>query len=432
MRLEQASGLELGETVLAGADTPRQIARRSRRRARARPRTPGRWRPTRRQWRPPASVPPEDRRSARARSSRRSAGRSSGAPTASTSTCAPTTAPNTPITYGSLYRDASGVAAGLRDRGVVPGERVALLLRTEPAFFHAYFGILLAGGVPVPLYPPFRADQIEEYAARQAAILRNASARVLLTFAEAERAAALLRPLAPSLTTVSTVPDISLANDPGVALDPGVINAADSLALIQYTSGSTGAPKGVALSHANLLANIQAIGEALELTGEDVGVTWLPLYHDMGLDRRVVHAALLRHADRLDVAAGVSRQARALARGDLAAPRHGDRRAELRLRPVRAEDSRRGSRRARSRVVARRAERRRGRARRDDRPLHHAVRAGRLPAGGAASGLRPGRGQPVRHRPAARTTARGRAARVARRSSGPAPSSRRRPTIRSR
>ena len=118
------------------------------------------------------------------------------------------------ITYGSLYRDACGVAAGLRDRGVAPGERVALLLRTEPAFFHAYIGILLAGGVPVPLYPPFRADQIEEYAARQAAILRNAGARVLLTFAEAERAAALLRPLAPTLTTVATVPD--LRHDSGV------------------------------------------------------------------------------------------------------------------------------------------------------------------------------------------------------------------------
>ncbi len=57
----------------------------------------------------------------------------------------------------------------------------------------------------------------------------------------------------------------------------------DALALIQYTSGSTGSPKGVALSHANLLANIRAFGEAFELTGDDVGVTWLPLYHDMGL-----------------------------------------------------------------------------------------------------------------------------------------------------
>jgi len=189
------------------------------------------------------------------------------------------------ITYGSLYRDAGGVAAGLRDRGVVPGERVALLLRTEPAFFQAYFGILLAGGVPVPLYPPFRADQIEEYAARQAAILQNASARVLLTFAEAERAAALLRPLAPSLTTVTTVPEIAIETASWSAGPRGHDGdgSEDALALIQYTSGSTGAPKGVALSHANLLANIRSIGEAFHLTGEDVGVTWLPLYHDMGL-----------------------------------------------------------------------------------------------------------------------------------------------------
>ena len=164
---------------------------------------------------------------------------------------------------------------------MAPGERVALLLRTEPAFFHAYVGILLAGAVPVPLYPPFRADQIEEYATRQAAILRNAGARVLLTFAEAERVAALLRPLAPSLTTVATVVD--LRHDSGVVRATWIVVRCDALALIQYTSGSTGSPKGVALSHANLLANIRAFGEAFEVTGDDVGVTWLPLYHDMGL-----------------------------------------------------------------------------------------------------------------------------------------------------
>ena len=184
------------------------------------------------------------------------------------------------ITYGSLYRDASAWPPACAAAASSPGERVALLLRTEPAFFHAYIGILLAGGVPVPLYPPFRADQIEEYAARQAAILRNAGARVLLTFAEAERAAALLRPLAPSLTTVATVPDIR--HDSGVRGTRST-SAEDALALIQYTSGSTGSPKGVALSHANLLANIRAFGEAFEMTGDDVGVTWLPLYHDMGL-----------------------------------------------------------------------------------------------------------------------------------------------------
>jgi len=184
-----------------------------------------------------------------------------------------------PITYAALWHDAAALAAGLAARRVAPGDRVALLLRTEVSFFQAYFGVLLAGAVPVPLYPPFRADGLEEYARRQAGILRNADARLLLTFAEAERVAGLLRPLAPSLSDVATVEAIRLDVR---ALTVPHIDAA-SLTLIQYTSGSTGAPKGVALSHANLLANIRAFGEAFSINADDIGVTWLPLYHDMGL-----------------------------------------------------------------------------------------------------------------------------------------------------
>ncbi|HEY7499029.1 MAG TPA: AMP-binding protein [Vicinamibacterales bacterium] len=183
------------------------------------------------------------------------------------------------ITYAGLWRDAAAVAAGLTARRVAPGDRVALLLRTEVAFFQAFFGVLLAGAVPVPLYPPFRADGLEEYARRQSGILRNAGARLLLTFAEAERVARLLRPLAPSLSEVTTVEGIG-HEVPALAV-PNV--DAGDLAVIQYTSGSTGMPKGVALSHANLLANIRAFGEAFDINADDVGVTWLPLYHDMGL-----------------------------------------------------------------------------------------------------------------------------------------------------
>jgi 1-acyl-sn-glycerol-3-phosphate acyltransferase len=183
------------------------------------------------------------------------------------------------ISYGALWRQAASVAAGLVARRVAPGDRVALLLRTEVAFFEAYFGVLLAGAVPVPLYPPFRADGLEEYARRQSGILRNADARLLLTFAEAERVARLLRPLAPSLSDVLTVDDIHL--DVRAFAVPQIDQA--NLTLIQYTSGSTGMPKGVALTHANLLANIRAFGQALSINADDVGVTWLPLYHDMGL-----------------------------------------------------------------------------------------------------------------------------------------------------
>lgn len=62
----------------------------------------------------------------------------------------------TPIPYGALWNQATAVAAGLRQRGLGPGHSVALMLRTEAAFFEAFFGTLLAGAVPVPIYPPFR------------------------------------------------------------------------------------------------------------------------------------------------------------------------------------------------------------------------------------------------------------------------------------
>jgi 1-acyl-sn-glycerol-3-phosphate acyltransferase len=184
-----------------------------------------------------------------------------------------------PITYGALWRRALGVAAGLRGRRIGVGESVALMLRTEAAFFDAFFGVLLAGAVPVPIYPPFRRDRMEEYAQRQVRILGNAEARALITFREAERVAGLLRPQVPSLRYVDTVEALASTAPPPSPPRTG----RDDAALIQYTSGSTGEPKGVLLSHANVLANIRAIGQAIAIRPDDVAVSWLPLYHDMGL-----------------------------------------------------------------------------------------------------------------------------------------------------
>ncbi|MDE2058488.1 MAG: AMP-binding protein [candidate division NC10 bacterium] len=185
----------------------------------------------------------------------------------------------TPIRYGALWNQAVAVAAGLRQQGIGPGHSVALMLRTEAAFFEAFFGALLAGAVPVPIYPPFRLDRLEEYARRQVRILHNAEARLLITFGEVERVARLLRGRVPSLEEVTTVERLSLP-EAGMSAPRRL---SDDTALVQYTSGSTGDPKGVRLSHANILANIRAIGEAIAISPTDVGVSWLPLYHDMGL-----------------------------------------------------------------------------------------------------------------------------------------------------
>ncbi len=185
----------------------------------------------------------------------------------------------TAITYGDLLTGARAVGEGLRSLDVKAGEAVALMLRTEEAFFDAFFGTILAGAIPVPLYPPVRREELLDYVRRQQAIVRNAGARVLVTFSEAERVTPLIRARAPSLDTITTVE--RLATHRAGALIAHAV--AGDAALLQYTSGSTGAPKGVLLSHANILANIRAIGQAIAVRPDDVTVSWLPLYHDMGL-----------------------------------------------------------------------------------------------------------------------------------------------------
>jgi 1-acyl-sn-glycerol-3-phosphate acyltransferase len=184
------------------------------------------------------------------------------------------------LTYGELAEKARAIAGGLIERDIVPGDRIALMLPTGVDFFTAFFAILLVGAVPVPIYPPLQRAQIEDYARRQAGILRNAGARMLITIPEGLRLGSLLQGLAPSLSSVESATTLS-AQAAGAVL-PNVRDET-ATALIQYTSGSTGDPKGVVLSHANLLANIRAIGSAIAADSTDVFVSWLPLYHDMGL-----------------------------------------------------------------------------------------------------------------------------------------------------
>lgn len=184
-----------------------------------------------------------------------------------------------PLTYGDLWRQALAVAAGLQARGLGPGQAAAIMLPTCPQFFPCFFGILLAGGVPVPIYPPARPSQLEDHLRRHGAILANAGAGILITFAAAALPAGLLRGQADCLRHVLIADELLAA--PGEPVR--VAAAPEQIAFLQYTSGSTGNPKGVVLTHANLLANIRAMGVAARVTSGDCFVSWLPLYHDMGL-----------------------------------------------------------------------------------------------------------------------------------------------------
>jgi 1-acyl-sn-glycerol-3-phosphate acyltransferase len=181
------------------------------------------------------------------------------------------------LSYGALHREAAHAAAGLLDRGLAPGDKVAIMLPTGRSYFVTFMGVLLAGGVPVPVYPPARLSQLADHLRRHDRILHNAQVTSMVTVPEAVRLGRLLRSRVESLREI-LVPDELAA--PGGALPRAT---GEEMALLQYTSGSTGHPKGVVLTHADLLANIRAMGRAGAASPSDAFVSWLPLYHDMGL-----------------------------------------------------------------------------------------------------------------------------------------------------
>lgn len=183
------------------------------------------------------------------------------------------------ITYGQLLKSSLQIAFSLRELGLKEGETVAIMQPTNPGFFYTFFGTLLAGGIPVPIYPPFRMHMIEAYAKTEARILSNAEVRILVTFEQAEKLSLLLKTFVPSLKHVVTVDELLQREE----LTHLFHAKSDHFAFIQYTSGSTATPKGVLLTHYNLLSNIRAYGKAIQVTPEDIAVSWLPLYHDMGL-----------------------------------------------------------------------------------------------------------------------------------------------------
>ncbi|MGB8505012.1 AMP-binding protein, partial [Mycobacterium sp.] len=182
------------------------------------------------------------------------------------------------LTYGALRQEAAAVAAGLLACDVMPGDTVAIMLPTSRAYFVTFLGVLLAGAVPVPIYPPARPSQLPDHLRRHIGILANAGAVLLVTVPLAVPLGHLLRSNVDSLRDVVVPESLTGATSGALPRSRSV-----DLALVQYTSGSTGQPKGVALTHANLLANIRAMGQATAVSGADTFVSWLPLYHDMGL-----------------------------------------------------------------------------------------------------------------------------------------------------
>ncbi|ANN77240.1 non-ribosomal peptide synthetase [Bordetella flabilis] len=182
------------------------------------------------------------------------------------------------LSYAELDEQVRSLALRLAD-AAAPGDRALLLYPSGPAYAVAFIACLRAGVIAVPAYPPESASP--QHAGRLAAILRDAQPTLVLTEA---RLLPLLAPLAaaagqpgPSLMATDTFPAEADVRDS--ARSPG----GDAVAFLQYTSGSTSRPKGVRVTHRNLVANEAAIQRAFGIGQDDTIVSWLPLYHDMGL-----------------------------------------------------------------------------------------------------------------------------------------------------
>jgi len=181
------------------------------------------------------------------------------------------------LAYGELLARATTIAGALSSR-CARGDRVALLFAPDLAFVPALIGTWLAGCVAIPVAPPTLAGQRD----RIEAILADADPTVLLTDRTDEEV---------RLADIEVLRAAEIA--PVAAGGRSAPPRAEELALLQYTSGSTGSPKGVMVTHGNLLANQRQIAQVFGQDERAVVVSWLPLYHDMGLIGGVLHPLYL-------------------------------------------------------------------------------------------------------------------------------------------
>lgn len=176
------------------------------------------------------------------------------------------------VTYGRVWAQSLRHAAGLARAGVGPGDTVCLIYPTCAEFFYTFLGALRLGAIPVPLYPTLGVEAT-------ARILADSEAVAVATIGWFRRSIDEAAAGAGGVKAVLEPPDLEVDDRPP-ALPAARV---EDTAFIQYTSGSTEHPRGVVLSHGNVVETIRFMAEAAGLTREDRVVSWLPLYHDMGL-----------------------------------------------------------------------------------------------------------------------------------------------------
>lgn len=179
--------------------------------------------------------------------------------------------------YEQVAGQAAGYAAAMLRTGLRRGDRVALALPDNTEFVFAFLGAMHAGLIPVPMYPPLGLAKLGYYLEHARHIVRASGASALITSAQIKTVLGSL--IGGTLRSIHTIEKLGVDER-----QAPLANLRDEdPAFLQFTSGSTSRPKGVALTYGNLRANTQCIRDGLKLNRDDVGCSWLPLYHDMGL-----------------------------------------------------------------------------------------------------------------------------------------------------
>jgi acyl-CoA synthetase (AMP-forming)/AMP-acid ligase II len=183
--------------------------------------------------------------------------------------------------YGQLATNAKAIAATLAERGLEPGDRALLLYAPGLDFIEAFFGCLYAGVIAVPAYPPHSA-QLARTLPRLLSVTSDADVAIVLCTRSMAALAPELGKVAPLFRTLTWLATNDVPREAGTAWCRPPVDR-DSLAFLQYTSGSTSAPKGVMVSHGNLLHNLAGLNHLEANDVDSVSVSWLPVIHDMGL-----------------------------------------------------------------------------------------------------------------------------------------------------
>jgi fatty-acyl-CoA synthase len=191
--------------------------------------------------------------------------------------------PDLPISYRQLMRGASSYARSYARAGLRPGQVVVLILQHGEDLLYSFWGAVLHGSIPTIM--PYLTEKLSaaQYRADLTALIQVTKPAAVLTYPEfnSEVRAALESGAASLAVLLTTETETHSEADPNVSTDAN--RAADDLVVLQHSSGTTGLQKGVALSNRAVFNQLDAYARILNLTGQDVIVSWLPLYHDMGL-----------------------------------------------------------------------------------------------------------------------------------------------------